>query len=120
MVIFEIPLPLMGLNEYTNKQRTHWSKGAKAKKRETKICEVHIKNAMNQGLRLVVPCHLRFTWYCKDKRQDPDNIAFQKKFILDGMVQAKLIPDDGWNQILGFKDCFEVDRKHPRVVIECY
>ncbi len=113
-----IPLPLMTLNEYTNQQRTHWVKGAKAKKQSTNKCKMHVKSAMNQGVKFVPPFKLKFTWYCKDKRQDPDNIAFQKKFILDGMVEAGFIKNDGWQQVTGFEDCFEIDKSNPRVEIE--
>jgi Holliday junction resolvase RusA-like endonuclease len=38
-------------------------------------------------------------WYCKDKRRDPDNIGSAVKYILDGLVSAKIIPNDGWRQI---------------------
>lgn len=118
MTKITIPLPLMTLNEYTNRQRTHWSKGAKAKKNETYICMMHVKSAMNKGIVFSPPFRLKFTWYCENRKQDPDNIAFQKKFILDGMVEAKFIENDGWKQILGFSDDFKIDKNNPRVEIE--
>lgn len=113
-----IPLPLMSLNEYTNKQRINRYAGANAKKQSTGICQVHVKSAMNKGVKFEPPFRLKFTWYCKDKRQDPDNIAFQKKFVLDGMVKAGFIENDGWQQVLGFEDYFQVDKSNPRVEIE--
>lgn len=54
------------------------------------------------------PVYITMIWRCKNKRKDPDNIAFAKKFILDGMVQAKVIPDDSFKYIAGFKDVFHV------------
>lgn len=61
---------------------------------------------------------LIFTWYCKDQKKDPDNISFAKKYILDGMVDAGVLKNDGWKQIQGFEDRFEVDKDNPRVEVE--
>lgn len=106
------------LNDYTNDNRTHYHKGAKVKKQATYICQVFIQQAINKGLELPeLPMHLKFTWYVKNKRKDKDNIAFAKKFILDGMTSSGLIKNDGWAQIEGFTDTFIVD-KNERVEIE--
>ena len=56
----------------------------------------------------------------QNKRKDKDNIAFAKKFILDGMIQAKLIQNDGWKEISGFTDEFHVDKNNPRVEVTIY
>ncbi|MEG0601313.1 MAG: RusA family crossover junction endodeoxyribonuclease [Vagococcus sp.] len=113
-----IPLPLMTLNEYTNEQRRNRFGGASAKKKQTAICEFYVKQAMRDGVTFEIPTRLKFNWYMPNKKQDPDNIAFQKKFVLDGMIKAKFLENDGWKQILGFSDYFEVDKENPRVEIE--
>lgn len=61
------------------------------------------------------PLHFHFTWYCPNKRKDPDNISFAKKFILDGLQVAGVIENDGWKQIAGFSDAFYLDKQNPRV-----
>lgn len=38
-----------------------------------------------------------------NRRRDPDNIMAAQKFILDGMVQAGIIEDDGWRHIWSIK-----------------
>ena len=76
---------------------------------------------MNQGLEIKedeMPIDLHFKWYVPNRKKDKDNIAFGKKFILDGMLQAGLIENDGWKQIGNFKDSFVVDKENPRVVVE--
>ena len=60
---------------------------------------------------------LDITWYEPDRRRDLDNIAAGKKFICDGLKEAGKISNDGWKQIAGFKDTFEVDKKNPRVEV---
>lgn len=61
-----------------------------------------------------------FRWIEKNKQRDKDNIAFAKKFILDSMQEWGIIPNDGWDQILGFVDEFYVDKKNPRVEVLLY
>ena len=73
---------------------------------------------MNAGVQFKWPCRLKFTWYLRDKRKDPDNVAFAKKFILDGFQQCGFMSNDNWAHIIGFVDEFFVDKEHPRVEIE--
>ena len=62
---------------------------------------------------------LKITWCCKNKRKDKDNIMAGTKFILDGVVQAGLIPNDGWGQIGMISHKFTVS-KPPRVEVELW
>ena len=58
-----------------------------------------------------------FTWYEKNKRRDKDNIAAGgTKYCLDGLVIAKVIPNDGWKEIRSITHKFEVGE--PGVLIE--
>lgn len=61
---------------------------------------------------------LEITWYCKNKRKDKDNVAFGIKFILDGMIEARVIANDGWGEVANFEHRFEVDKDCPRIEIE--
>jgi hypothetical protein len=50
-----------------------------------------------------------FKWYEENNRRDPDNVAAAKKFVLDGLVMAEIIPKDtrkcvlGWEEIVIYK-----------------
>ena len=57
------------------------------------------------------------TWYCKDRRKDKDGILAGLKFIFDGLVEAKIIPNDGWKEIGDVTHKFEVDKERPRVEV---
>lgn len=70
------------------------------------------------GLRVTTPINLKITWYCKNKRKDPDNVAFGVKFILDGMQEARMIENDGFNEIKEIHHHFIVDKEFPRIEIE--
>jgi hypothetical protein len=74
--------------------------------------------AMRQGIQSVERAKIGFTWYEKDRRRDPDNISGAgKKPILDGLVRAGVLPNDGWSVIEGLSDLFSVDRSYPRVEV---
>jgi len=96
------------LNEYTNANRTNKYAGASIKKKWTKIVATHCLRAD------ISPCKkvkLEFIWQEKNKRRDPDNFIFSKKFILDGMVKAGVLENDGWNQIDSISDNWVVNKE---------
>lgn len=50
-------------------------------------------------------------WFEKNKKRDPDNIASFIKFIFDALQKAKIVKNDGWNEIIGWENKFEVSNK---------
>ena len=118
----KIVIPLKGipsLNEHDNANRSNRFGGASMKKKATNLCATYVKKAMNEGFKLgKQPTDFEFTWYLKNKRKDKDNVAFAKKYIFDGMVDAGLIENDGWKQIGNWKEKFDVDKEFERVEIK--
>lgn len=107
---------LTDLNAYINAERSNRHAGAKIKKHDTELCLWQMKGKFKPILKpVVVVC----TWYTKDERKDPDNVAFSKKFLLDAIVKAGILKNDGRKQIKGFEDKFEVD-KNERVEVELW
>lgn len=104
------------LNTYINKERSNRFMAAKIKADET---ERVIWEVIAQGVKPVTdyPTVLYFRWFMPNKKKDPDNIAFARKFILDGLVKANKMTGDGCKQIAGFCDMFAVDSINPRVEI---
>ena len=116
-VVYTIQGRLAGLNDYTESCRTNAYKGAKCKKDNQKICKDNIplwlrKKALN------FPVIMEITWTERNRRRDPDNIAFAKKFILDSLVEAGVFPGDGQKYVLGFIDHFKVDPNKPKTAIQ--
>ena len=60
---------------------------------------------------------MKFCWYEKNRKRDPDNICFAKKFILDAMVKNHVLPNDSQKYIKGFRDLFYIDKDNPRIEI---
>ena len=116
---FVIPHELMDQNTFISRQRGNKFGGARAKKEQSQLCALYIKQAMNKGLTVKhYPIDITFNWIMPNRMKDKDNICFSKKFILDAMQSAGLIKNDGWNEINDFKDRFKVDKSFPRVEVE--
>lgn len=104
------------LNDYVAAERADRRAGAGMKRRETGRAEAA---AVAQGLpRFSGPVAVRFLWIEPNRRRDLDNVAFAKKFILDGLVAAGVIDGDGQRHVVALQDTFEVDPSDPRVVVE--
>ena len=95
------------LNQMIQIERGNKYKAAKIKKDTTNFVYYSLKGHKP----IEYPCKLRFTWLLKNKRMDLDNIAYAKKGVIDGMVKAGLLPDDGLKYIIGFVDEFEISDK---------
>lgn len=111
---FTIPWRMTGLNEYVAAERSNRIKAAHIKRRETQS----VAWLLARAPRFERPVTVRFLWVEPNNRRDHDNVAFAKKFVLDGMVMAGVIPDDSPRWVLGFSDSFAVDRDRPRVEVE--
>ena len=109
-----IPGELPGLNEIIAISKEHWAKYAEEKHFRTQEIAYLAKSQIKGKYQKV---DLVFTWFCKNKKRDKDNIIAGQKFILDGLVEAGIIENDGWKQIGNIFHYFEVDKKNPRVEI---
>lgn len=106
---------LTDLNSYINLERTNKFMASKIKKEETERVAWECKA---QKLKPVSePLYLVYYWYCKDKKKDKSNVAFSRKFIEDGLVMSGILKNDGWDNILGFADKFDIDKNWPRVEV---
>ena len=108
---------LPGLNEYVKACRANKQAGARMKEDTEQIIKAYIMQQL-RGKQFTDKVALKFNWYEENKRRDKDNIAFAKKFVLDALQSAGVIPGDGWKQIRGFRDEFYIDKDSPRVEIE--
>ena len=60
---------------------------------------------------------VRFEWHERTKKRDADNIASAKKFILDALVNMRVLPDDSRKYVKGFYDTI-IDDKTDFVKVE--
>jgi len=98
MSVYEITQELCTLNEYTDAERKNRYAAAKIKKDNTKICTVAAM-AVKPFTYSEKLYDVEIEWYVTNNRKDPDNIYFGVKFILDGLVKAGVLKNDGRQNI---------------------
>ncbi len=114
---FEISGKLIGFNEYINLcRRNKYSANNVKKKIDNNIIECIKKQIGNVRFKNKVT--LEFHWIEPNRKRDLDNIAFAKKFILDALVKAKIIENDGWKNIEGFNDYFSIDKENEKIIVK--
>ena len=105
---------LPAFNDVIRESKAHFANYSKDKKRHTHkiawLCRSQRLQPFEERSQFL------FIWHAPDKRKDPDNIAFAKKYILDGFVAAGLMKD-GWSGVGGLADDFHVDRANPRILV---
>lgn len=101
---FYINQKLPSLNDYIKIERGNRYAAATFKKQleHAIFCEI-----LSQRVTPVkTAIRLNFIWHEQHSRRDKDNVAFSKKFILDAMQAAGILPNDNNKWVLGFRDDF--------------
>lgn len=113
---FEIDKRLAGANEFIKQINKNRYAGNEAKQQEQAYIIWCIKEQL-RDLKIDKPVIGHFTWIEENKRRDLDNICFAKKFILDALVQARVLKDDNRRIVTNFTDSFEYADKS-KVIVE--
>lgn len=115
--LLTIPGKLPGLNDYIAAERASRYKGAGMKADSGLIVAAAIRRCLS-GVRVEKPAYMEYSWHEPNKRRDKDNISsFGRKVIQDALVNAGVLRDDGWKEVVGFSDRFAVDKKNPRIEV---
>lgn len=107
------------LNQYVNACRSNAYVGAKFKREVEEVIGWSIRQALTSQ-SLYKPnkaVMVRFEWHERTKKRDADNIASAKKFILDALVNMRVLEDDSRKFVKGFYDVI-VDDKTDFVKVE--
>lgn len=115
--VLTIPGRLEGLNEYIAAMNADRHKGNKLKRSRTEEVAWHCR-AQLKGWKPKPPVRLSYRYYEPNRKRDKDNVAgFAHKVVQDGLVLARVLKNDGWDDVDGFADDFAVDRRRPRIEI---
>jgi Holliday junction resolvase RusA-like endonuclease len=110
-IVINTPLPT--LNEYISAERTNkYIASAMKKKATNRVAIIAMSQTREQ---IAYKVDIVFTWFAPNNKLDHDNIAFAKKFVLDGLVQAKILPIDSVKFVGNFKDIFGLDKNRSYV-----
>lgn len=106
-----IPIGLPGMNEMIRANRgtkAGYHTGANQKKTYTDF----VARLAKQQL---IPCQkqvdVSILWIVENKRKDKDNIMAGQKFIFDGLVEAGILPNDGWKEIGDITHTFTIGKE---------
>ena len=95
----------------------HWRKVRTIK--QAAQCQVRhaIRKANLKPMNRVV---VTFEWREPNQRRDCDNVMFGQKFVLDALVESRIIRDDGWANVRNIKHTVVLEAKNPgvRVTLE--
>ena len=109
---------LPGLNEIIDASRANYRVGNALKQKTQEIVTWCIRQQL-RGVKIEKPVILRYMFYEPNRRRDKDNIASgAHKIVQDALVKSGVLQNDGWRNISGFEDRFDVDKQNPRVEIE--
>ena len=108
------------LNEFIYANRIgkgKWNKGNQMKQHDQGIIEGYIHEQLHK-VHIDKPVSLQYTYYCKNKKKDKDNISgYFHKVFQDALVHCGIIHNDSWHYIVGFSDEFLIDGRRPRIEV---
>lgn len=119
-----IPGTFHSLNEFIAANRVlrgGWSKGNAMKQTDQETITTYLRKVRSVGFqsRLHPPVILHYTFYEPSRRRDLDNVSgYFHKIFQDALVDAGLLKNDNWVNIIGFSDRFECDPANPRIEVE--
>ena len=112
--------PIKGLNELLsgrlyNFRTKKYHNPVKAE--NDRVCCVAIRRDL-KGVKLKTPIRCTYYIYAQNKRHDRGNLccAVEKSF-LDALQLAKVISNDGWDDVYDSEFHTEIDKENPRVEV---
>lgn len=121
MISISIPGRFSGMNEFIEANRTgrkNWNKANTMKQKDQAALIAVLRPAL-RGKQIKYPIHISYHFFEPSARRDKDNISgYFHKIFQDALVIGGWIPNDGWKEIEGFEDAFDIDRKNPRIEIQ--
>lgn len=117
MQSFVIEGRLVNLNDYQYACRSHYMVGNKMKKNEqTKVKQAIVCSNLKPIENY--PVKIKYHFFEENRKRDLDNVAaMAHKIIQDSLVSMDILENDGWKQVKGFEDTFDVDKENPRIEI---
>lgn len=110
-VTFEIIGELPSLNEYIAANNRNRYLANKMKREATELVAWQVKNIP----KITQPSEYHFHWYVKNKKKDPDNVAYACKFVFDGLQESGKLDNDSMAWIQAIHHTYSVGE--PKVIV---
>ena len=114
-----IPGPLPGMNELLAAKRQRRGRGQDAYGKLKRVWHDAVLAAvLQEKVRPMKSVKVSFGWLEPTRRRDPDNIAGGgQKLVLDGLVHAGVLENDGWQQVEAINHEFHHAPAKPGVIV---
>jgi Holliday junction resolvase RusA-like endonuclease len=84
--------------------------------REKRRWDRYLAELFRANLEPMARAHIHFSIVAPNKRMDPDNmLAGACKFVLDSLVHAGILSDDGWAEVASLTFEWSVDKQSPGI-----
>ena len=112
-----IPGRMESLNEYIAALNRNRHAGNAMKRSRTEQVALLARSQL-RGWKPVPPVRLEYLYCEANRKRDKDNVAaFAHKVVQDGLVEAGVLANDGWEYVAGSSDSYCVDRARPRIEV---
>ncbi len=106
------------LNEFIDANRMHRQKGNQMKQRDMISLEYSIIEQLRK-VHITKSVRIDYVYFEANKKRDLDNVSgYFHKIFQDALVNAGVLKNDTWQNIVGFSDTFYIDNKNPRIEIQ--
>ncbi len=117
MRVLVIPGRFESLNEYIAAMNRSRHAGNAMKRSRTEQVAMLARSQL-RGWKPVPPVRLEYLFAESNRKRDKDNVAaFAHKVVQDGLVEAGVLGNDGWEYVAGSSDSYCVDRARPRIEV---
>lgn len=117
MRVLVIPGRMESLNEYIAALNRSRHAGNAMKRSRTEQVALLARSQL-RGWKPVPPVRLEYLYCEANRKRDKDNVAaFAHKVVQDGLVEAGVLANDGWEYVAGSSDSYCVDRARPRIEV---
>lgn len=117
MRVLVIPGRMESLNEYIAALNRSRHAGNAMKRSRTEQVAMLARSQL-RGWKPVPPVRLEYLFAEPNRKRDKDNVAaFAHKVVQDGLVEAGVLANDGWEYVAGSSDSYCVDRARPRIEV---
>jgi hypothetical protein len=114
MICFEIPGRLPGLNEMIEAAKSHYGNYSDMKKNYTDMVAWAALAAKVPKMETV---EVTILWVEPDNRRDFDNVCCGAKFVLDGLVRARVLHNDTRRHVRKVSHSMDTDKMNQRVIV---
>jgi hypothetical protein len=105
---------LPSLNEYIAANNRNRFIANKMKRDATELVVWQVKNIE----KITTPANYYFHWVVKNKKKDPDNVAYACKFVFDGLQEAGKLENDSMAWVKSIHHTYSIGEPSVEITVD--